>query len=231
MTYPLIRLAKVTNVDDPDKLGKVQVRILPELNGVANDSDLPWASPDSQSKTGKSEGVGFLNIPDLDSVIKVRIANKYWTSIYYLEEAPRSDETFYDNVISELDIEELTAPTYPQPKLEKTKDGSIFFHNTETGDIGIQHHTGLYVIITADGSLYVRSLDKIVFKTGEFQIGEGLDNVALFTPLEEVLSKILTANVICPSGPSQPLQESNGTPLSSLKSKLKGMKSKVSKTD
>ena len=84
-TYPLKRWAKVIDNVDPDELGRVQVRILPELNGIADDADLPWALPESNSRTGTSPGVGRHSIPDIDSHISVLIVDKYWKLIYYKE--------------------------------------------------------------------------------------------------------------------------------------------------
>lgn len=230
MIYPIYRIAKVLDINDPEKKGKVKVRILPELNGVLEDS-LPWIGPETKSDTGSSSGIGTHNVPDLNSHIEVKIVNKYWTEIYYTYSSPNSEESLYETVVSELNIEELTPPTYPQPSFKRTKDGTIFFHDTETGDVGLQHSSGLYVLISSDGSLYVRSLGDISFKGATFQIGEGSDSVVLFTPLEEVLIALLDHKHTAPSGPTTPAEKSNKSPLSSLKSKLKNMKSTVTSSD
>lgn len=230
MIYPIYRIAKVLDINDPEKKGKVKVRILPELNGVMEDS-LPWIGPETKSNTGSSLGIGTHNVPDLDSHIEVKIVNKYWTEIYYTYSSPVSDESLYDSVINEIDIEELNPPTYPQPSFKRTKDGTIFFHDTDTGDVGIQHPSGLYVLISSDGSLYVRSLGDISFKGGTFQIGEGSDSVVLFTPLEEILIALLEHKHTAPSGPTTAAEKSNKSPLSSLKSKLKNIQSIITTSD
>jgi len=255
--YPMFRVAEVMDNADPDKLGKVQVKILPELNGVSDESLLPWASSAVQSRNGKTLETGRHQVPEIGSFIKVRINDKYWNSIHYLEEGPSSTESIYDLFAEALDIDELTADMeYPNPNFEKTSDGVLKFHDTSQGILGIQHPSGLFVLIDGDGQLFVKTAgnfklknaddtfvisaeegsltitaEDVTVETSSFQIGDGADNVALFTPLEEILKKIITANVIAPSGPSTPLQEPNGTPLSALQAKISEIKSAVSTTD
>ena len=169
MTYPIYRIAKVIDNNDPNKTGKIQVRVLPELNGVADDSQLPWASPDSQSKTGNSDGVGIHNIPDLDSHVTVKVNDKYWTDIDYLFESPRLPDVHpYTSFSEEFEIDELTTiPEYPQPRFEKTKDKSIFFHDTSQGIMGIQHPTGMYVAIDETGKVFLKFVDQIKIKSDD----------------------------------------------------------------
>lgn len=179
MNYPIYRIAKVIDNSDPDQTGKVQVRILPELNGVADDTQLPWVSPESQSKTGNSAGVGIHNVPDVDSHITVRINDKYWTDIDYLFEAPRLPDAHpYTSFSEDFDIDELsTTPEYPQPRFEKTIDGSIFFHDTSQGIMGIQHPTGMYVAIDEMGKVFLKFVEQLKMKSDDESISIDL-NVA-----------------------------------------------------
>jgi hypothetical protein len=254
MSYPIYRTAKVIDNLDPDELGRVKVMILPELNGVSEEDDLPWASPAVPSKTGKAEGVGINRVPDIDSFIRVRINNKYWTSVSYMEEAPLTEDKLYAAFAEEFNIPDLSAePSYPQPNFEKTADGIIKFHDTVNGQIGIQHPSGLYVLIDGDGNLTVKAVKKVTIKnedesakfeldaesgaltmtvtettivTDSFTIGDGSDSAVLATPLEEILTELMGAMVVAPSGMSSTLMDSAMTPLTGkLTPKLQDMKS------
>lgn len=178
--YPIYRIAKViNNTDDETQTGKVQVLVLPELNGVANQDQLPWANPESQSKTGNSEGVGIHNVPDVDSYVTVRINDKYWTDIDYLYDSPRLSGVHpYTSFSEEFNIDELTTtPEYPQPRFEKTTDGSIFFHDTSQGIMGIQHPSGMYVAIDETGKVFLKFVEQLKMKSDDDSISIDL-NVA-----------------------------------------------------
>jgi hypothetical protein len=66
----------------------------------------------------------------------------------------------------------------------------------------------------------------VIFSNVEsFEIGNASDFAVLFSPLKEILEKLLDHNHIAPTGPTMPAQESSGAPLSALKSRLENMKS------
>lgn len=166
-TYPLTRWAEVIDNVDEDEQGKVQVKILPELNGVASDDDLPWAIPYSQCKTGVTAETGEHNVPDIGSHISVLIMDQYWKDIRYKKESPYiRDYYIYEKFAEDnkIDSSELEAPEYPQPRFERTADGVIKFHNTETGDIGLIHPTGAYVLINKAGDVFVRAINQVKIK-------------------------------------------------------------------
>jgi hypothetical protein len=257
--YPLYRVAKVIDVADENELSEVKVKIFPELSEISDDL-CPWAFPENQGDRGVMDGLGKHNPPELDSMIVVKIYKEDWKSIGYYE-------TGYNipgfNVFPKF-AEEATFESedegdgheYPQPHFRREKDGTFFYHNTDTGELGIYHPTGLYVMIQADGGVVIRNFTRVrikksdnlffeltdddkvhvvapemTFETDTFTIGDGGDDVALFTPLEEILTKLLEHTHVAPSGPTQPAQEANGTPLSASKAKVKEIASQKTSTD
>jgi hypothetical protein len=255
------RLALVIDTNDSDKQGKIKLRILPEMNMMSEDH-LPWAKPQIHSSYGlsKEEVTYSHNIPELNTLIYCDVSDD-WTSFYYLDEIPYYGPGYsYEDTISSIQesIEDLEEQTYPQPSYQRTKDGTIAFHNTETGESGVVYSSGTYFYIRSDGTLKIKSGETSVeiLENGSIQltgsnvsflfdnenkkliltdvenleVAGASDFAVLFSPLKEILEKLLDHNHIAPTGPTTPAQEASGTPLSALKSKINDMKS-IIKTD
>jgi len=62
-------IGKVVNNNDPDKLGRVQVRVFGIFSNDIPDEDLPWALPE-QNFVGSL--VGSMIIPPIDALLNVR---------------------------------------------------------------------------------------------------------------------------------------------------------------
>lgn len=255
------RIALVIDNKDPNLTGKIKVRILPEMQNVSEDL-LPWASPSFSYNFGLSneEGNSIHKIPEQEFYIYCEISED-WTSFTYLEELPYSVNKYsYEDILELIqeNIEELGEQEYPQPSYFKTKDGTISFKNTKTGEQGFFTNSEIKVHLREDGTLKLQAKDtslevlengsvsleaegfKLLFdndnkkliltEVEELEIGGASDVAVLFGPLKEILEKLLDHNHVAPTGPTTPAQESSGTPLSSLKGKLQDLKS-IIKTD
>jgi hypothetical protein len=55
-SYPLLRESKVINTTDPEELGRIQLKVYPELAEIP-DADCPWAFPASGGIHGQSFGL------------------------------------------------------------------------------------------------------------------------------------------------------------------------------
>lgn len=55
-SYPILREAVVLSVADPKSLGRVQLKVLPELQKIA-DEDCPWVFPIGAGAQGKDFAV------------------------------------------------------------------------------------------------------------------------------------------------------------------------------
>jgi len=255
-----LRDATVIDNNDEKQAGRVQVRILPEHRDV-DEGLLPWAYPYNISRFGAMADVGTMNIPEIDSIVKVIVLDAEYHQIFYLpfgstilDRLPRE---FFDN---NLDVDGvIDTPEYPQPHFSVTPDGTLFFNNTDTGEMGIQSSTGLYVVVDKEGSLHVRygktvlihdkddkvSLelnvddDKITMKaksividTDAIEVGGAGDSVALFTPLEKIINELLEHIHVAPTGPTTPASDSSMVPLSGkLASDVPQMESGIISTD
>ncbi len=150
----LIRVAKIIdNVDELQK-GRVQLRVMPEMNGV-KDSELPWCYPYIIKGGGDSNKTGEHNIPEINEMIKVIIRDKFWQIIEWLPGDyvegfyPYSEFSF---ILSSAT--ELGSMQYPEPKfMRKFKDGTALFHNSTTGETGIINKNGSYFIFDVNGNM------------------------------------------------------------------------------
>ena len=109
------------------------------------DNLLPWASPIYHGLDSPRRG--FIHaVPELNTYVYCEVSED-WTEFDYVSASPiirciPTRETFEALGTA---IEELEENTYPQPKFTKTQDGSVDFHNTETGERGFTHPSGAFV--------------------------------------------------------------------------------------
>ena len=151
---------EVINNDDSSekegKLGRIQVRLLPEMKDIPT-TFLPWIRP-FMSEGMSSDHYSF-NSPEIGDKIWC-LFDKYFKEGYYLRGAFIDGFFDYDSVTSSLsNIDETITTTYPHLKFKKFKDGSIEFHNTDTGEIGVYHNTGSYFLMDADGNIILNNKD------------------------------------------------------------------------
>ena len=173
-----LRTAKVIDTVDPDKEGKVKVQVLPEMKDVKSDDLFPWAKP-YKVLSGTQENVGKHEIPEIDSIVTVYVKDDKWVDFYYLDGEYISGLYPYskwDDIKS--DMSEIASTNYPQPNFTAYKDGTVIFNNTESGDIGIYHSSGKYIVIDADGKVFIDSeiqvSEKALFKD-DVEIEKDLD--------------------------------------------------------
>jgi len=150
------KFAKVIDNKDEKKLGRVKLKVLPEFQDVA-DSYLDWSYPYTL-EGGGSVGGGEHNVPEIGEMVKVVIKDKYWKKIEYMSGDYIEDAYPYKDFSSDVTsstVPELGSQTYPQPKyIKQFKDGSYYFHNSETGESGQFNTNGSYIIFDKDGSIY-----------------------------------------------------------------------------
>lgn len=193
------RIAEVVNSQDPDQLGRVQVRIYPEFETLEGEA-LPWASPKHENDICiPGENVGTFRIPEIGSFLVVDI-DPTWQNFLYSGVTPNRDRTdVILNISKELSSKADVDIVYPQPLyLMRTKDGTIAYHNTDTGELGIVSKGGIHVLFDKEGNfkvgikngfnLKVSSDGSLTYKGAVNPEG----TLAYFKPLKEVLSAILT---------------------------------------
>lgn len=144
--------ATVIDNSDPDKAGKIQIKILPEFNDI-RDSDLPWAKPFFNMGMSAKE---FNKItPKKDSKIWV-LADIYFEEIFYLSGVYIDGFFDYASVKDKIDeIDETSSTSSPNIDFIKFDNDNILFNNIVNGDIGILHTSGSYYLIKSDGKIYM----------------------------------------------------------------------------
>lgn len=148
------------NHDDATKKGRIQVRLLPEMNKI-DPTKLPWVRPFVQPGMSASN-FSYIS-PEVDDKIWVIFTDKYFKEGYYL------CGSFIDGFFSMSTIDtalgnitESITTTYPDLKFYYMVDGSILFWNTSTGDKGFYNKNGMYVLIDNLGKVYLNAKDQDV---------------------------------------------------------------------
>lgn len=142
---------KVENNTDPENRGRIQVRILPEMEGMTK-SDLPWLRPFLQ-KAMTSESTSFDPLEE-GSTVWCLFLDEYFHDGWYIAGVFVDGYFNYDRVKSDLgNISEIGAQNLPDAKFTRYKDGTIQFHNSNTGESGTLHKSGSYVVFDSDGNI------------------------------------------------------------------------------
>lgn len=140
----MIRVAKVKDNKDEEKLGRVKVEIIPEFQGFL-DNQLPWANPKQKFDASKDFSQ---NVPDKDSYILIEV-NNTWTQFSYDLTMPFSNKK--DGMEAAYKFLSENLPSYtanaPEPvKLEYSATPEYLkFEDKTNGQLGIIFSNGRYL--------------------------------------------------------------------------------------
>ena len=163
--YPLFREAIVTSVEDPEELGRVQLRVLPELS-EHEEADLPWCFPESSGIHGKSFG-----LPQVGQAVSCIVWTKLWCEITYLpmvirkpKEHPFQD--WMDNQRSLLD-DMANDPEEKDLVVKQYSDDFSEYHDVGNSEHGFVHPSGTYVSIDKDGTAWMKGVKELHLHDGD----------------------------------------------------------------
>jgi len=163
--YPLFREAIVTSVEDPEELGRIQLRVLPELS-EHEEADLPWCFPESTGIHGKSFG-----LPQVGQAISCIVWTKLWCEITYLpmvirkpKEHPFQD--WMDNQRSLID-DMANDPEEKDLVVEQYSDDFSQYHDVGNSEHGFVHPSGTYVSIDKDGTAWMKGVKELHLHDGD----------------------------------------------------------------
>lgn len=163
--YPLFREAIVTSVEDPEELGRVQLRVLPELS-EHEEADLPWCFPESSGIHGKSFG-----LPQVGQAVSCIVWTKLWCEITYLpmvirkpKEHPYQD--WMDNQRSLID-DMANDPEEKDLVVEQYSDDFSQYHDVGNSEHGFVHPSGTYVSIDKDGTAWMKGVKELHLHDGD----------------------------------------------------------------
>ena len=163
--YPLFREAIVTSVEDPEELGRVQLRVLPELS-EHEESDLPWCFPESTGVHGKDFGM-----PQVGQAVSCIVWTKLWCEITYLpmvirkpKEHPYQD--WMDNQRSLID-DMANDPEEKDLVVEQYSDDFSQYHDVGNSEHGFVHPSGTYVSIDKEGTAWMKGVKELHLHDGD----------------------------------------------------------------
>lgn len=149
-----MKKAVVIDNIDPEQKSRIKVKILPEMKDVKDGEITKWIEPYFSSNDGSTQNSGKHNPPEKDSIIYVIVKDKFWLNIRYLPGYYVDGLSVYDKwQASTIENNDINSQSYPQPKFEIKEDGSIYFHNTQTGESGFIHNSGSYLVFDSLGAV------------------------------------------------------------------------------
>lgn len=137
---------RVVNNNDPDKVGRCQIRVFGIFGKEINDDELPWATPD-QSYIGGLKG-NFI-VPTVDTIVRVYFENN---EIY----KPIYTTKVLD--LNNMDFDSNKNEDYPNTQIFfETNEGDYFKINRTTRLMTFKHSSGAIITIDKDGVIDINS--------------------------------------------------------------------------
>ncbi len=159
--------AIVENNVDPEKFGRVQVRVFgihDEGSGVST-ADLPWAEVSGGTDFGLIDGVGISSI--------LRVGTLVWV---FFNNDDFNFPVVFATIKGSSDISSVAQNSYTNTATIRTASGHII----ELGDaagaekIEIKHTTGSKITFQADGSILLESVNNMVHNVvGNYDVTTG----------------------------------------------------------
>ena len=160
-SHPLLRESKVINTTDPEELGRIQLKVYPELAEIP-DAECPWAFPASGGIHGKSFGV-----PLKDQLITCFCWSKYWNEFSFLPfNITNPTEHLFANWKEDQKPKIADMKDDPEEEhfvVDEYEDGFTTFHDTKNNQHGFLHPKETFVTINKDGDVFMQSIKKLTF--------------------------------------------------------------------
>jgi hypothetical protein len=160
-SYPIWREAKVIDTTDPEKLGRIQLKVYPELSEIP-DGDCPWCFPHTGGVHGKSFGV-----PLVDQLITCVVWNKYWNEITFLPfNITNPTEHLFDDWKKNQKPKIVDMADDPEEEhmvVEEYEDGFTEFHDTKNNQHGFLHPKETFFTINKEGNVFFQSIKHFTF--------------------------------------------------------------------
>lgn len=164
-SYPILREATVVSVADPKSLGRAQLKVLPELQKIA-DEDCPWAFPIGAGAQGKD-----FALPPAQSVVYAIVFNRFWNEIAFIPSVvPSPREHLFGAWMNERKSSITDMKCEPEESFFAVKewaDGFSEYHDTKNSEHGFLHPSGTFVTIDKDGNVSMQAVKRLIIHDKE----------------------------------------------------------------
>jgi hypothetical protein len=164
-SYSLIREGRVISTTDPEKLGRIQLKVYPELAEIL-DADCPWAFPASGGTHGKSFGLPLTN-----QIITCFCWSKYWNEFSFLPfNITNPTEHLFDDFMENVRPLLKDVPTDPEEEhliVERYEDDFSEFHDTKNRQHGWVHPSGAHATINNLGDIFLWLIKLLTLHNGD----------------------------------------------------------------
>jgi hypothetical protein len=169
-----LKQAQVISVNEASTKGGIRIKILPELKDVPDDKcpiAYPFFSFNSANELSN-------DMPEENSIIRV-LVNSYYTLFYYLPNQIFPALFDYTLITTKLgDASEISGTDYKDLKFRMYRDGALEFHNKDTGEHGIIHSSGSYMVMDESGNIIVNGgSNKLKIYNDAINLKEILDDI------------------------------------------------------
>jgi uncharacterized protein involved in type VI secretion and phage assembly len=133
---------------DPDKLGRIKVKIYPMLSGVETEN-LPWAVPAMPLSSGAGENYGSFYVPEVGTNVWVFLeAGDIYQPVYFAEATDGLKGL-------PVGIDE----DYPSTTVTETKTGIVIKINRKEGNenVLVEHPKGSFIEMDKDGAITINT--------------------------------------------------------------------------
>lgn len=150
----------VEDNDDPEQKGRMQVRLLPEMESVAR-QQLPWLMPFEGGK-GIKAGTYEKDLMEVGTPVWCFFKSATFRTGWYIGGFFLENSFDFSRVSSELgSAADIDLGEYKDITFSRFKDGSIEFRNHKNGVSGHYHNSGSYVIFSSTGDIIAYSKTSI----------------------------------------------------------------------
>ena len=167
-SYPLLREAKVINTTDPEELGRIQLKVYPELAKIP-DNDCPWCFPHTGGVHGKS-----FSVPLVDQLISCIVWNKYWNEISFLPyNITKPTEHLFADFVQNIRPLLKDVPADPEEEhfaVERYEDDFSIFQDTKNKQHGWVHPSGAHFTINKLGDIFLWLIKLFTLHNGDDSI-------------------------------------------------------------
>jgi hypothetical protein len=164
-SFPLLREAKVINTTDPEELGRIQLKVYPELSEIP-DADCPWAFPSSGGIHGKSFG-----LPLKDQIITCFCWSRFWNEFSFLPfNITKPTEHLFDDFMKNVRPLMKDVPTDPEEEhfvVERGEDDFSKFDDTKNRQHGWVHPSGAHFTINQLGDIFLWLIKLLTIHNGD----------------------------------------------------------------